>query len=218
MFGLTVLPRNFPVVTEGDTAQVAASANGSSFSDTDVSIGTAHARRKITVALAWTNTSDTLISIATGGVANDIHLQQEMGTTSVALASALVPTGETATIAMAFSGAVTMRFYRVNRGLSFRNTAAFDSQKVGIAATSASVSVRVPPLGHAYAVAGAQGAFTSWDAPANTRSINGPNETLFTAFADYNNPTRQFVNVTFKVNKSASGDIALVAASFGGDN
>ena len=169
---------------------------------------------RYTVAPAWMNTSDTLTSITTGGIANEIHLQQEMGITSIALASAFVPTGETATIAMAFSGTVTMRFYRVNRHPNFRKTSAYNSKKTGVTATSASVSVWVSPLGYAYAVAGVQGAFTSWDAPAHLQSINGPNETLHTAFADYNDPTRQFVDVNFKINKSASGDIALAAAPF----
>lgn len=80
-----------------------------------VSIGAADSTRRVFAVVHWgvTNAARTLSSATIGGVAATIHAQTTTGPTSaqndtgVAIFSALVPTGTTATVAMTFSGSVT---------------------------------------------------------------------------------------------------------------
>jgi hypothetical protein len=220
MFGLTTIPRNFPMVARNDTDFWGA-VSGSSFNITNRIIGIAHPRRLCIAASAWLGTSDTLVSVAMGGIGHTIHDQVLSGTgPGVAISSALVPTGTTVTQSFVFSGSITRLTFRNVRMLQLRQNTPHDIQKAGVTGTSASVTVRVPPGGSGYAVACAStaaGAFTSWDAPASHREIKDDNGLGYAA-ASYENATRQAVNITFKINKSGTAPIALVAASFQGDN
>jgi hypothetical protein len=219
MLGLTVVPRHFPIVARNDTDQWGAES-GTSFNIANRQIGVADARRMCIAASAW-QSNRTLTSVAMDGIAHTIHDQVLSGTgPGAAISSALVPTGTTVTQSYVFSGSITRLTFRNVRMLQFRQLAPHDTKNAAVTGTSASVMIQVPPGGSAYAVAGASdatGVFTSWDAPANPREITW-NSGLTYAAASYENATRQVVNVTFKINKAGSAAIALVAASFQGDN
>lgn len=80
-----------------------------------VAIGAADATRRVRAIVHWTvsNAARTLVSATIGGVAATIEAQTTTGPTSaqldtgIAIFSALVPTGTTATVAMTFSNTVT---------------------------------------------------------------------------------------------------------------
>jgi hypothetical protein len=218
MFGLTVLPRNFPVVSASDTDAEAVITNASSYDRASRPIGAAHARRMILLALIWDDTTDNLANSSLGGATAQIHTQRRQGASNAAIATALVPTGTTGTVSVGFAGTVQTIIYRLNRSIHFRKTTAFNTAQAAANATSASLVLRVPPLGFAYAVAAGSGVFTVFDAPVATTANHGPFESLSGLWGLYLNPTRQIQQITFKANKSATGNIALVAASFWGDS
>jgi hypothetical protein len=218
MFGLTVLPRHFPQILTGDTDADSDTTNASSYSRTGRPIGAAHARRMMLLALTWNDTTDNLTNSSLGGAMAQIQTQQRQGASNAAIATALVPMGTTGTVSMEFAGTVQTILYRLNRSIHLRKTTAFHTAKVAASATSASLVIRVPPLGFAYSVAAGSGVFTVFDAPVDTKANHGPFESLSGLWGLYLNPTRQIQQISFKANKSTSGDIALVAASFWGDN
>lgn len=76
------------------------------YSFASVGIGSADSTRRVIVAVHWGNSAARTLSSATiGGVSATIHVQSSSTARGVAIISALVPTGTTATIEFTFSGA-----------------------------------------------------------------------------------------------------------------
>lgn len=95
-----------------DSLVTLSNGGGANYSGT-VTTGGADTNRRVVVVIHWEETTihRTLSSISIGGVSATIHNQQgnSGGTTGfgVAIASAIVPTGTTATVALVMSAAVT---------------------------------------------------------------------------------------------------------------
>lgn len=90
------------------------------YSFASAAIGVADATRRVVVVVHWGESASTrsLSSATIGGVAATIHAQTSGVTRGVAIISALVPTGTTATIALTFSGAMQRAAIGVYRAIN----------------------------------------------------------------------------------------------------
>lgn len=79
-------------------------ADLTTYSFASVGIGTADSTRRVIAAAHWGASSRTLSSATIGGVSATIHVQSSGASRGVAIFSALVPTGTTATIDFTLSG------------------------------------------------------------------------------------------------------------------
>jgi hypothetical protein len=166
------------------------------------------------------DSADDLLSLTNAGILAEIVLQARAGSANAAITTALVPTGTTGTNVFTFANTVSNVHYRTTRCLEFRKTAAYDNGSDGTTSgTSASVTLRVPPLGILSAVATAtSAALNDFSSPVITTQRNDGYETLNNAHGRYLNPTRQFQDITVTTTRGTSGNIVLVAASIWGDN
>lgn len=94
--------------------------SGTTYSSTGAAIGAAAADRRVFCIVDWTKSGSpsSLSSATIGGVAATIHAQNKVASVfglSVAIISALVPTGTTATVSLTFSAAASpgLGVYRV---------------------------------------------------------------------------------------------------------
>lgn len=107
-------------------SQAEITADQASYSFTSQSIDAADATRRVVVAVHWMYAgagTDTVLNSATiGGVAATIHVQTNNGTSSspdgIAIISALVPTGTTATIDLTFNATCSRAYIGVYSALN----------------------------------------------------------------------------------------------------
>lgn len=137
-------------VYNGNTSS---SSTTSPVSVASVPIGTASATRLVVCAVYWSTAgvARTLNSATIGGVAATIHVQKRDTSTitNVAIISATVTTGTTATVALTFSGniaiGVEIESYSLDNLISTTPTAT--ASNATSSATSVSTTINVPAAG-----------------------------------------------------------------------
>jgi hypothetical protein len=123
-------------------------SNQSTYTFTSHAIGTADATRRVVVAVHWAQATNnrTLTSATIGGIAATIHNQQNPANlASVAIISALVPTGTTATIVLNFSGSADRCRVGVFRAVNEQSASPADTQvDTSFTSNALSVTLTVP--------------------------------------------------------------------------
>lgn len=139
---------NKPIPSVSFTSEEEYSGFSSSPSFTNAPVGTASIDRLVVVALSWyvSGSSRTLSSATIGGIAATIVDSESDGNESgVAIISAVVPTGTTATVAMSFSGTVTRVSGGVYAVYNLKSTTATDADSTtgsgGFGSTTKSVTI-----------------------------------------------------------------------------
>lgn len=125
------------------------------YSFASVAIGAADPTRRVVVVVHWGENAVTrsLNSATIGGVAATIHAQTSAAIRGVAIISALVPTGTTATIALTFSGAMLRSAIGVYRALN-ETSASPTATATDITFTGAVLDVNVNVPVNGWVVAG----------------------------------------------------------------
>jgi hypothetical protein len=119
-----LLTRLLPTITFTDVATT--TTDGTSHSFVNMAIGAAHPRRRVFVVVQLTQNGGSVeVSSATiGGIAAVIHIGT-LSTTGVAILSALVPTGTTATVVINVSAESDGFGILVYRAINLRSTSPF---------------------------------------------------------------------------------------------
>lgn len=122
--------------------------NLTTYTFTNAAIGVADATRRVVLAVHWGQATNnrTLSSATIGGIAATIHNQQNPGNlASVAIISALVPTGTTATIVINFSGSADRCAVGVFRAINESSASPSDTQvDTSFTSNALSVTLTVP--------------------------------------------------------------------------
>lgn len=134
--------------------------NASTYTFTSAAIGTADATRRVVVVAHWAQATNnrTLTSATIGGIAATIHQQSNPANlASVAIISALVPTGTTATIVLNFNASADRCKIGVFRSVNEQVASPNDTQvDTSFTSNALSVSLAVPQDG--WVVAGSTNA------------------------------------------------------------
>lgn len=142
---------------------------------TTINIGTAASARRVVPVVHWREggTHQTLTSATIGGVAATIHVQRGHtgGVTGlgVAIISALVPTGTTATLALTFSGGVTVAYAGIWRLVNYGTIVATGSDEAQ--GSTAALSVSLSTVNDGFVVAGYTGSTNTGSTPVNWTNV-----------------------------------------------
>lgn len=183
-----VVPASLTFITQSGGSVPAANpaleddTNQATYTFTSAAIGVADASRRVVVAVHWGQATNnrTLSSATIGGIAATIHSQSNPANlASVAIISALVPTGTTATIVINFSGSADRCKIGVFRAVNETSASPSDTQ-VDTSFTSNALSVSLTVPNDAWVVA----ASTNATGSGITHTWTGVTEQYDLAFQD----------------------------------
>lgn len=189
------------------------------YTSTSFSIGTASAGRLVIAVIGTERTSAvTLSSVTIGGISATINRQISVGggfQQLAAIASAVVPTGTTATVVATFSGATdgviinTVSIDRLNSSTEFSGATDSDNSVDGICSTNVNI------IDNCFVVSvvcnGASGTTFTW---TNATEWNETGITAFAFGSAIERPTLEQVGYTTTVTSSAINRVAMCTSVF----